>query len=169
MINQYRRILLNRLWPFCALAYIPGLFTVITINRGHPWAGSILLSVTLFMVGYVGRELETIAREAENCRKAFIGSPVNSLVQHCHHEHWVEFLACPAELRIEYILKSKPWREKAERLRRFRPLPYISADSYISANPLKIRITSDDHSKYCSCPWNAYKDIFGNPIEQIRP
>ncbi len=63
-----------------------------------------------------------IATEASKCREAFEGVEVGAIVQHCHHERWLERLTEPAENRITFILENKAKDEQAERLRRFRPL-----------------------------------------------
>jgi hypothetical protein len=66
-------------------------------------------------------KLNSIEEEAKACRKAFEGVPIGTLVWHCHHEKFVEFLIEPAENRIAYILSSKPQHEQALRLHLFRP------------------------------------------------
>jgi len=72
---------------------------------------------------------EEIQREAELCRKAFVGVQVGALVSHCHHEQWLEWLTEPAENRIQFILANKALGEQAERLRRFRPFDLQKADA----------------------------------------
>ncbi len=73
--------------------------------------------------------MNTIAQEAEACRKAFEGVQVGALVQHCHHAQWLEILTEPAENRIAFILNNKAVSEQAERLRRFRPFDPDKADA----------------------------------------
>ena len=63
-----------------------------------------------------------IKQAAVDCRAAFAGIEVGEIVQHCHHELWLERLTEPAENRIAYILANKNQEEQAERLCRFRPL-----------------------------------------------
>ena len=66
--------------------------------------------------------LKSIEEEAADCRKAFEGVTVGTLVLHCHHEVLSEALSEPAEHRIAYILDHKPKDEQALRLRLFRPV-----------------------------------------------
>ena len=62
-----------------------------------------------------------IKKQAAACRKAFKGIKAGSVVQHCHHNRWLELLYAEPEERIEFILREKPLLERAERLRLFRP------------------------------------------------
>ena len=66
--------------------------------------------------------LKSIEEEAEDCRKAFEGVEIGSLVLHCHHEVLSERLSESAENRIAYILDYKSQNEQALRLRLFRPV-----------------------------------------------
>ena len=66
--------------------------------------------------------LKSIEEEAEDCRKAFEGVEIGSLVLHCHHEILSERLSESAENRIGYILDHKSQNEQALRLRLFRPV-----------------------------------------------
>ncbi len=66
-------------------------------------------------------KLGTIKQEEAKCRKAFSGVKTGALVQLCHHDTLVEFLTEPPENRIDYILNEKPNKERALRLRLFRP------------------------------------------------
>ena len=66
--------------------------------------------------------LKSIEEEAEDCRKAFEGVEIGSLVLHCHHEVLSERLSESAENRIGYILDNKSQNEQALRLRLFRPV-----------------------------------------------
>ena len=66
--------------------------------------------------------LKSVGEEAADCRAAFEGVAVGSLVVHCHHEVLAELLSFPAERRINYILTSKNRNEQALRLRLFRPV-----------------------------------------------
>ena len=66
--------------------------------------------------------LKSIEEEAEDCRKAFEGVEIGSLVLHCHHEVLSERLSESAGNRIAYILDHKPRNERALRLRLFRPV-----------------------------------------------
>jgi hypothetical protein len=68
------------------------------------------------------KELGTIEEEAVECRKAFEGVEVGSPVWCCHHEKLTETLEEPAENRIRYILEEKSTKERAIRLREFRPV-----------------------------------------------
>ena len=103
---------------------------------------------------------EEIQREAELCRKAFVGVQVGALVSHCHHEQWLEWLTEPAENRIQFILANKALGEQAERLRRFRPFDLQKADADLQkadTSPAMLRI----HAEVCGCPWGLNTDIFG--------
>ena len=116
-----------------------------------------------------------IAREAELCRAAFANSKVGDTVMHCHHGEWLEILTEPAESRIQFILECKPEKERAERLRRFRPLPSgtelpadlekadadwwkARADWWMAGRSPKVLAL---HAKICGCPWGEKTDIFG--------
>ena len=70
----------------------------------------------------VVKKLGTIEEEAVECRKAFEGVQVGSPVWCCHHEKLTETLEEPAENRIRYILEEKSTKERAIRLREFRPV-----------------------------------------------
>ena len=119
-----------------------------------------------------------IATEASKCREAFEGVEVGAIVQHCHHERWLERLTEPAENRITFILENKAKDEQAERLRRFRPLADADkqkadadwqkayADKQkayadwqkADVSPAMIAL----HAEICGCAWSATTDIFGN-------
>jgi hypothetical protein len=66
--------------------------------------------------------LGTIEQEAADCRKAFEGIEVGAPVWCCHHSKLAEALEEPAENRISYILSAKDVRERALRLKEFRPI-----------------------------------------------
>ena len=66
-------------------------------------------------------QLKSITEEAADCRAAWADAPKAKIAHCCHHEVHVEPLTEPAENRIEYILREKPKREQALRLRLFRP------------------------------------------------
>ena len=117
----------------------------------------------------------TIAHEAKLCRKAFAGVEIGTVVQHCHHEKWLEILTEPAENRISYIESEKAPDERAERLRQFRPFAWKQADAareqaeaareqadaawkQAEASPKMLKV----HAEVCGCPWDAEHDIFGN-------
>jgi hypothetical protein len=99
-------------------------------------------------------KLQSIEREAEMCRKAFKGIVVGAIVQHCHHEQWLELLTEPAEARIAYILHDKPHNERAARLRRFRPLK----PSQHRRLPANIRKAYADRQKAYADWQKAYAD-----------
>ena len=133
-----------------------------------------------------------IATEASKCREAFEGVEVGAIVQHCHHERWLERLTEPAENRITFILENKAKDEQAERLRRFRPLAdadWQKADAdwqkayadWQKADADKQKAYADKqkadadkqkadvspamialHAEICGCAWSATTDIFGN-------
>jgi len=68
-----------------------------------------------------------IDTEAAACRKACNDLKVGDVVQHIHHEKWLEILTEPIENRIAFILDNKPIIEQAERLRRMRPFDWKKA------------------------------------------
>ena len=70
-----------------------------------------------------------IQREAAACRKACKDSKVGDLMQHIHHERWLEKLTEPIENRITFILTRKATSEQPERLRRLRPFDWNKADA----------------------------------------
>ena len=84
--------------------------------------------------------LKLIEEEAEDCRKAFEGVEIGSLVLHCHHEVLSERLSESAGNRIAYILDHKPRNERALRLRLFRP---VSQDA--------INRSADRQKAYADC------------------
>ena len=127
---------------------------------------------------------EEIQFEAAACRKSFEGVGVGAIVQHFHHEEWLERLTGLPENRILSILNNKQKHEQAERLRRFRPLAYADwkkadaawkkADAdwrkaYADCNKAYAELNKASrsssmiafHSKLCGCAWNATTDIFG--------
>ncbi len=64
----------------------------------------------------------SIKSEEISCRAAFEGVEVGAIVQHPHHERWLEILTQPAKNRIDFILSHKRALEQPDRLRYFRPL-----------------------------------------------
>ena len=66
-------------------------------------------------------KLQSIAREAAACRKAWKAAPDAKYAWHLHHGKLIEALSEPAANRIAYILRDKPKDEQALRLRLFRP------------------------------------------------
>ena len=109
-----------------------------------------------------------IDTEAAACRKACNDLKVGDVVQHIHHEKWLEILTEPIENRIAFILDNKPIIEQAERLRRMRPFDWKKAyadrqKAYADwqkadASQEMIKL----HAEVCGCPWDATHDIFGN-------
>jgi hypothetical protein len=93
-------------------------------------------------------------REAEACRKAFRGIEVGAIVQHCHHEQWLEILTEAPENRISYILVHKSKKEQAARLRLFRPL----TPSNYRKLPAKLRKAYADRQKAYADWQKAYAD-----------
>jgi hypothetical protein len=67
-------------------------------------------------------KLKSAEQEAKDCQKAFKGFKVGGHVVHCHHEELEEVLIESFQNRINYILKEKPKKEQALRLRLFRPV-----------------------------------------------
>src|SRR5271157_5104146 len=65
--------------------------------------------------------MTTIKQAATECREACKDSKVGDMIQHIHHERWLEILTEPIKNRIAFILSDKPQGEQAERLRRLRP------------------------------------------------
>ena len=67
------------------------------------------------------KPLKTIELELADCRAALADSKVGDLVFACHHKVLLEPLTEPAENRIMYFMTQKPEKERAARLRCFRP------------------------------------------------
>jgi hypothetical protein len=67
-------------------------------------------------------KLQSIAKEAAACRAAWAAMPGAKAGVHIHHEIAVEALTEPIENRIAYILREKPKKEQALRLRLMRPV-----------------------------------------------
>ncbi len=55
-----------------------------------------------------------IQREAALCREACKNSKVGDVMQHIHHERWLEILTEPIENRIQFILTHKHESEQEE-------------------------------------------------------
>ena len=72
------------------------------------------------------RELE-IRQEADACREACKHCKVGDVMQHIHHDKWLEILTEPIKNRIAFILANKTPPEQAERLRRLRPFNRMKA------------------------------------------
>ena len=121
----------------------------------------------------VVKKLGTIEEEAVECRKAFEGVEVGAPVWCCHHEKLTETLEEPAENRIRYILEEKSTKERAIRLREFRPVmdvelwrtldaDYAALDADYSAKraPLDADLASLHLAEYPDTAWNG-KSIFG--------
>ena len=66
---------------------------------------------------------------ATECRKACKESQPGDVMQHIHHERWLEILTEPVENRIAFILSNKAIPEQVERLRRLRPFEWKRADA----------------------------------------
>ena len=79
------------------------------------------------------KKIKTIKIELAACRAAFAAAPDARLAWCCHHEVLVEPLTESPEARIEYILNHKPTRERAVRLRNFRPVRIALPKAYIQA------------------------------------
>ena len=127
-------------------------------------------------------KLNSISKEAADCRRAFKKFPVGGFVLHCHHEQVGETLQELAENRIAYILSSKPEHEQALRLHLFRPVSVKKLKAYADRQKADAdwqkayadwqkayadwqKADADlgnlIHKKYCikNCPWNG-KTIF---------
>ena len=138
-------------------------------------------------------ELE-IRREAAACREACKHCKVGDVMQHIHHEQWLEILTEPIENRIAFILANKTPPEQAERLRRLRPFNWKKAyaDLKKAYDDLKKacadwkKACADEekayadwekvvrspqmlalHAQVCGCPWDKTHDIFGKKM--LRP
>lgn len=72
--------------------------------------------------------LGTIEEEARACREAFDGVRLGEWAQHCHHTDGCERLWFEPEIRIQYIIDTKPKNEIALRLRLFRPVELPQED-----------------------------------------
>ena len=122
-------------------------------------------------------KLKTAEKEAADCLKAFKNFKVGGHVVHCHHEELYEVLNEPAKNRVNYILKEKPKKEQALRLRLFRPVEgqawaeYEKVKGQARAEYEKVRgqawaeyekVRGQAHKLICKakdCPWNG-KSIF---------
>ena len=74
------------------------------------------------------QELE-IQQAADACLAACKNSKVGDVMQHIHHEQWLEVLTEPIDNRIAFILANKTPSQQAERLRRLRPFNWDKADA----------------------------------------
>ena len=74
------------------------------------------------------QELE-IQQAADACLAACKNSKVGDVMQHIHHEQWLEVLTEPIDNRIAFILANKTPSQQAERLRRLRPFNWKKADA----------------------------------------
>ena len=122
-------------------------------------------------------KLKSAEKEAADCLKAFKNFKVGGVVVHCHHEEPSEKLSEPAKNRINYILKEKPKKEQALRLRLFRPVKGPARAEYENvqvpawAEYEKVegqalaeyrKVEGQTHKLICKtkdCPWNG-KSIF---------
>ena len=124
-------------------------------------------------------ELE-IRQEADACREACKNCKVGDVMQHIHHEKWLEILTEPIKNRIAFILANKTPPEQAERLRRLRPFNRMKAyvdrmKAYVDEekayadwekvvrSPQMLAL----HAQVCGCPWDKTHDIFGKKM--LRP
>jgi len=73
--------------------------------------------------------MTTIHSAAAECREACKDCKVGDVMQHIHHEQWLEVLIEPIEYRIVFILVYKATSEQAERLLRLRPFNREKADA----------------------------------------
>ena len=112
-------------------------------------------------------KLKSAEKEAADCLKAFKNFKVGGHVVHCHHEELYEVLNEPAKNRVNYILKEKPKKEQALRLRLFRPVMGPAWAEYEKVTgPAWAeykKVTGQAHKLICKtkdCPWNG-KTIFG--------
>ena len=107
-------------------------------------------------------KLKSAEKEAADCLKAFKNFKVGGYVVHCHHEVLYEVLNEPAENRVNYILKEKPKKEQALRLRLFRPVkgPALAEHEKVKgpACAEHEKVTGSAHKLICKikdCPWNG--------------
>jgi len=73
--------------------------------------------------GSTSLRLKSIRAEEKACRIAWSRSRGAELGAHVHHNAAFEQLSDPYQDRMDYILAFKPERERALRLRLFRPVP----------------------------------------------
>ena len=122
-------------------------------------------------------KLKSAEKEAADCLKAFKNFKVGGTVVHCHHQELYEVLNEPAKNRVNYILKEKPKKEQALRLRLFRPVKgpawaeYEKVKGPALAEYEKVKgqawaeyqkVKGPAHKLICKikdCPWNG-KTIF---------
>ena len=131
--------------------------------------------------------MNAIETAAAECRKACANLKIGDTVQHIHHGEWLEILTEPIENRIAFILTHKPEHERAERLRRMRPLSNADgqksdadrqkacadcqksdADWQKACADYQKAVRSPAmlalHAQTCGCAWGADTDIFGAKI-----
>ncbi len=78
-------------------------------------------------------ELLSIDAEAAACRAAWAAAPDAQRGCHIHHDQASEELTEPIENRIAYILRNKPEKERALRLRLMRPTTEEAIKAYYAA------------------------------------
>jgi hypothetical protein len=110
-------------------------------------------------------ELE-IRQEADACREACKNCKVGDVMQHIHHEKWLEILTEPIEKRIAFILANKTPPEQAERLRRLRPFNREKAEADLKKADADWKKACADWKKACAglgkacADWKkAYADL----------
>jgi hypothetical protein len=102
-------------------------------------------------------KLKSAEKEAADCLKAFKNFKVGGYVVHCHHEVLYEVLNEPAENRVNYILKEKPKKEQALRLRLFRPVTGSAWAEYQ-------KVTGSawaEYEKVTGSAWAEYEKVKG--------
>jgi len=103
------------------------------------------------------QELE-IQREAAACREACKHCKVGDVMQHIHHEQWLEVLTQPIDNRIAFILANKTPSQQAERLRRLRPFNWKKAYADLKKAYDDLKKACADWKKACADVEKAYAD-----------
>jgi len=100
-------------------------------------------------------KLQSITREAADCRAAWAAMPDATDGAHIHHEAAAEALTEPIEKRIAYILAEKPKAEQALRLRLMRP---IAAPARAEYNKVTAPAWAE-YNKVTAAAWAEYNKV----------
>lgn len=106
------------------------------------------------------KKLKSIKEELADCRAAFAAAKVLGHAWCCHHRVRTEALSDPPEVRIQYILNSKPRYEHAIRLRNFRPVRVSPFLHYLQARVdyERQRMECERAQAACDLAWVNYRE-----------
>jgi hypothetical protein len=120
-------------------------------------------------------KLKSAEKEAADCLKAFKNFKVGGYVVHCHHEVLYEVLNEPAENRVNYILKEKPKKEQALRLRLFRP---VTGPAWAEYQKVKGQAWAEyekvegpalaEYEKVTGPAWAEYQKVKGSALAEYQ-